>query len=517
MRAGLRDHFDWERHGIHLQEIFPNCAVAYAYLQEHPIDLIVTDVVTPFMDGIALAKKVRIEFPDTQIIFTSSHTDAEYLLQAMKNDAFDYVLKSEGFDGLDETISRAVRLMDARQKERQRVDAMEEQLQMLLPLCRDRILHSLLEEPFDQPAACLNLDLDDTASYVCIVIRLSHRWKTVKQRSRAEGQILSRNCDRICAEAIAGKPGSFSFKNRISEFVVLLKLRAADATQDALEVSERIQHDLREQLALGSSAGISKPAKLTELSRAYDEACDAIEQRHYLEEDASGIPEAGGTDQKTVFDLIERQLSEAILSGINARVEETLSQAFAYTRAMTDEERNNFMLFLLLLPSRTLSGLRACRDSSYRNQRQLIEHWLSCPSHIEQEEFLRQIMLESTALLRENSGSAAGAIICQVQAMIRQEYRNQITVADLAERVHLTSTYLCALYKRFTGETIHEALTNERIRQAQRLLCDPEVRLYDVCYRVGYLSPSYFSKIFKRRTGLPPGEYRRKMIGSEEA
>lgn len=34
------------------------------------------------------------------------------------------------------------------------------------------------------------------------------------------------------------------------------------------------------------------------------------------------------------------------------------------------------------------------------------------------------------------------------------------------------------------------------------------MRLYDICYRVGYLSPSYFSKLFKKQTGMPPSEYR---------
>ena len=88
----------------------------------------------------------------------------------------------------------------------------------------------------------------------------------------------------------------------------------------------------------------------------------------------------------------------------------------------------------------------------------------------------------------------------------------QISVASLAAQVHLTPTYLCVLFKQATGKTINEYLTSERIRHAKRLLSDPSVRLYDVCYKVGYLSPSYFSKLFKKLTGMPPEEYRQKAI-----
>lgn len=347
-----------------------------------------------------------------------------------------------------------------------------------------------------------------------MVVRLVRKWKVVKNFTGAERLAFSMEIEQIINDSLTNVPGSIMFKNRLSEYVVLLRCEATDYEQDVLEVSNRIQKGLLGLLSMESSIGISEPVLLKESRTAFTEACEAIEQRYYLDEDSS-IAVAKYTevhDQKAARELVEKQLPETILSGQFEQLESLLNQTFAYIRSLSEEEQDNFMLFLLLLPPRTLPGLKAKPDSPYRNQRQLVEHWLNCPTHMEQEQMLMQVMVVTSELLQENSEPETSAIIRQIKSIIDEQYMEQISVASLAAQVHLTPTYLCVLFKQATGKTINEYLTAERIRRAKILLRDPAVRLYDICYQVGYLSPSYFSKLFKKQTGLPPGEYRAKAM-----
>lgn len=520
VRTGLRDHFDWELHGVAVVDIFSDCAKAYDYIRENPVDIVVTDVITPYMDGITLAKRLQVEFPAIKIVFISGHADVQLLREALKSDAIDYILKSVDLEELSATITRVVKMLDSRNQAKQRMMDMEDRLREMIPVQRERVLQTLLQDDYDfVSASYLGLNLDSAARYVCMVIRLTKRWRVVKNLNGAERLALCIELERLINEAIADYPGSVEFKNRQSEYIVALKCDALDYEQDVLEVSNRIQKSLLGELDLEIAIGISEPTLLSDFKVAFQDACEAMEQRYYLDEDSSiAVAKYSQVqDQKTARELVEKQLPEAILSGQTSQVESVLNQAFAYMRSMPAEEQDNFMLFLLLLPTRTVSGLKACPDSPYKNQRKLVEHWLGCPSHMEQEQFIRQIMTEATDQLRESSEPGTSAIVRQIKSVIDEQYMEQISVSSLAGEVHLTPTYLCVLFKQATGKTINEYLTNERIRHAKQLLRDPSVKLYDVCYQVGYLSPSYFSKLFKKQTGMPPGEYRFKVMNEDPA
>ena len=65
-----------------------------------------------------------------------------------------------------------------------------------------------------------------------------------------------------------------------------------------------------------------------------------------------------------------------------------------------------------------------------------------------------------------------------------------------------------SFFKRRTGTTINQYLTNLRIEQAKLLLRDNSLKLYHVADQVGYEDAAYFARIFKNQTGMTPFEYR---------
>jgi two-component system response regulator YesN len=98
-------------------------------------------------------------------------------------------------------------------------------------------------------------------------------------------------------------------------------------------------------------------------------------------------------------------------------------------------------------------------------------------------------------------------VIDDIKSIIYEKYDEDISINSLAKDVYLTPSYICLLFKQETGETINDFLTNVRIEKAKELINGKMTKLYEVSKKVGYSDPKYFSKLFKKLTGVNPSEY----------
>ncbi|WP_324825618.1 AraC family transcriptional regulator [Sinanaerobacter sp. ZZT-01] len=93
---------------------------------------------------------------------------------------------------------------------------------------------------------------------------------------------------------------------------------------------------------------------------------------------------------------------------------------------------------------------------------------------------------------------------------IEENYKDDITLNDVAEFVHINPSYLSTLFKQEMGIAFTYYLTELRIDKSLRLLADTSFSLTEIALRVGFNSQSYFIKVFKSIMGMTPKEYRKK-------
>ncbi len=92
----------------------------------------------------------------------------------------------------------------------------------------------------------------------------------------------------------------------------------------------------------------------------------------------------------------------------------------------------------------------------------------------------------------------------------QENYMKKISVEEIARYTYLSTTYVTKIYKEITGDTPINYLINLRMNKAQEILREGHFSVQEVAKQVGYEDPYYFSKLFKKRYGCSPSEYKKK-------
>jgi 2-isopropylmalate synthase len=89
-----------------------------------------------------------------------------------------------------------------------------------------------------------------------------------------------------------------------------------------------------------------------------------------------------------------------------------------------------------------------------------------------------------------------------------------VTLELLSDKFFYSKTHICRLFLQNTGKSFNQTLIDIRISRANVLLKNTDLTVDEVSHMVGYESVEYFQRLYKRRSGITPGEYRKTRIGS---
>ena len=103
-------------------------------------------------------------------------------------------------------------------------------------------------------------------------------------------------------------------------------------------------------------------------------------------------------------------------------------------------------------------------------------------------------------------------IVKVAEDFIAKNYADDITLDDVSKEVNLSPNYFSRIFKECTGVNFTDRLLAFRMEKAKQSSKDySEYSMKDVSYMVGYVDPNYFTKLFKKYTGITCREYRKKL------
>ncbi|MBW4084551.1 response regulator [Paenibacillus sp. S150] len=529
VRFGLRSYFNWSSYGIEIMGEADDGDVALRIIEKDPPDLILTDVRMPGMDGISLSRHIHAAYPQAKIIFVSGHDDADYLKSALKVSAVDYIFKPVNLEELSTVIQRVVSRLDAeRAEQRFRVD-MQSKLKEGMPLLREKFLLSLIstgapKKGLSERLRFLGLSLPADGVYWVLVISVDDLAEVTGSRSEPDLQLLWYSVLNICQELIDRHLSGYAIEHRTGEFVGILRENTEggiteDHAEALLELAGDILANVEKWLKISVTIGISeRVAGLMDLLHSYRQAREAADHKWYLGKnriitmDSLESPDTEAGSFSRYDPVYNEKLVSVLKAADSEQLREVLDRLFAdLNRGRRDGLKygRNVCLQIVLAVGQLLLELNTQSPELEAAESRLWETLFEKETLGEMRTLIEDHLLAVCGRIREKRSGKVANLIERVRGIIRQRYADGgLTVADIGKEVFLTPTYVSLLFKQETGQTINEFLTQIRVDKAKELLRNPQYKFYDICYAIGYTDPSYFTKLFKKATGVTPSVYR---------
>jgi AraC-like DNA-binding protein/ligand-binding sensor protein len=99
-------------------------------------------------------------------------------------------------------------------------------------------------------------------------------------------------------------------------------------------------------------------------------------------------------------------------------------------------------------------------------------------------------------------------VITRAKQFMREHMTEDLSLEIVAKAVHTSTFYFCKLFKKATGINFTDFLARTRIEHARNLLLNPNLRVSEIAYEVGFQSLTHFNRVFKRIVGRSPTNYR---------
>lgn len=131
----------------------------------------------------------------------------------------------------------------------------------------------------------------------------------------------------------------------------------------------------------------------------------------------------------------------------------------------------------------------------------LLEIWQRIYEHVDREEMSGTENGRDTERIR------------QIMEYIQKHYAEKITLEDLADEIHLCRSESCRMFKRYMNESIFDYLLDYRVEKSLELLRQSGMDVTQIAGMVGFANPGYYARIFKRKMGCTPMEYRKSRGG----
>ncbi|KRE64492.1 hypothetical protein ASL11_20595 [Paenibacillus sp. Soil750] len=517
---------DWGALDIQVCGQASNGLEALEIIKSGGVDLLLSDIRMPIMDGLQLLTEIHNKHFDIPSVLLSGYSDFEYAQRALRLGAFDFIIKPCPPREIAAVFEQVVMKTRDKRKQEHELNGLHYQLKENIPIVKSQTLLEWLHQPKrtnenrSEQIRKLGISIPDKHTIV-IVIQPDGKPLEELNYNRTDLQLIQFATTNIVQETLEQNIRQPVEVIKDQDGIVAICSGTIELLTDKLTTGlTQLQRNLEKYLKITVSIGISRSkASIDNLAEAYHEATSALQLRfyrglggiyYYNQSEAAQLeqhPLQGDPDRIR----LEPLLVDHLRSGLYAEALNLTEQWLEYFHAEHALSRTEINLQTLSLLARLmqLGNEQESAESGWSDSLVAMADQVHRVETLEELSGLVYKAIQQWVELR-NPQKTPRRKVQQAVERIAQNYNSAaLSLASVAKELFVSSTYLSTLFKQELGINFLDYIHQYRIEKAKALLQTGAHKIQTIAREVGYFDEAHFTRTFKKWTGLSPSQYKK--------
>lgn len=501
---GLSTQIDWESYNMELAGTATNGQDVLDAIAHSTIHLLIADVCMPQMDGISLISKAKRLNPSLRCIMISAYSEFDYVKQSFQLGVENYLLKPINKVELHDTLSKTLENLDLHQWEytTESPDLLSFRTNIL-----DRWVNGNIQE-FELYERADLLDMDLSASeYSVSVIEIIDSGD-FKNKVTCSSVLLE-----MCRKSLFPNLRAECFIDKSSRVtIIILEEPLRKARKHLSSLLEQIGSEVKPKgVRIFTSIGYG----VCSSSDVSDSYMASLLHLNYRFVNPSSEIFICDNRLKSSGQCISGEFQRMLLNFDHLMQERNADQAVFLVEKFLErfsttpiESLKGIMLPLVLHLIRLMFESGGISDTLSVDTLDRFSEFPHIQSVETLETWLPKMIHISMQVIRERKGSFS-FWVQRILQEIHQNYQTELSLKTISTKLNVSSAYLGQLFKEETGKYFNDVLIEIRMHASRTLLLESNMKINEVSSRVGIPNQSYFNRVFKKKFGLTPVEFRR--------
>lgn len=513
---------EWEKLSMEVIGVANNGCEALEIIKEKNPDIVITDIRMPGLNGLEMIEEVREHRMKTKFVIISGYREFKYAQAAVRYGVNEYLLKPIRQEELLQTLENLKEKFELQNEKANTEEQMRKQLEFNRIKLRRGLFFDILFQGGAKKEKLTISNINEDYGYdfkegffQAVCIRLDHAERIYHSSSEILEEksihLVKQELFDYCYEigAVYENGVLYTVLNYAKESVLLVKKGIKNLLSESL-----MQDAIYQQLDVTVGAG-NVTEDISGLMDSFRHAEYAYQQRIL-----NGVGKVYECTQDLKSSLVEsaifQEFNNSFIFAITNLNVEQIQKVLDQLKRNLLERENTFGHEILQMTKEVCNLYLLCMRSNnlmIENGDSFIqdfnEYADDCNSIQELFHHLSKTILDSVSAIIDDRKQETTKPIRLAKQYIEANYMNSITIDEVSLKVGFSASHFSTMFKKETGVTFLEYLSSIRMKHAKELLKGGNKNIASICEEVGYSDVKYFTKSFRKYTGLKPNEYRK--------